>query len=72
MHLTMTARPVLWQVLRPMTTALVLLHAVLGWLLVTPGPAAPPLPVAAAILLIGAWYAHAAAVNDLSDVAAST
>jgi len=72
---------VLWQVLRPMTTLLVLLHAALAWaLFTTPGGLADaaagstPVPVPelgrvlAALGTVAAWYAHAVAVNDLSDV----
>ena len=64
----MSGLPVLWQVLRPLSTLLVLLHAVLGWLLVTAGAPPHPVHVVAAVGLIGTWYGHAAAVNDLSDV----
>lgn len=66
---------VLWQVLRPLTTLLVLLHALLAWLLfaaagtqLTDQAIPHPGQVAAAVLLIATWYAHAVAVNDLSDV----
>lgn len=60
----------LWQVLRPMTTLLVLLHVALAWALFTGGDSPVP-PVGAALAALGlvaAWYAHAVAVNDLSDV----
>lgn len=73
MHLTgqlATGWRVLWQVLRPMTTLLVLLHAALAWTLFTAGAESWPgvAQVAASLGLIAGWYAHAVAVNDLSDV----
>ena len=67
---------VLWQVLRPLTTLLVLLHVALAWALFTTpvtgtgvsGSMPGVLPVLAALGLVAGWYAHAVAVNDLSDV----
>lgn len=58
---------VLWQLVRPLTSVLVLLHGLLAWALVAtelPGL----LPFVSAALLLPCWYAHAVAVNDLSDV----
>lgn len=61
--------PLLWQLLRPGTAILILLQALLCHLLLDL-PAPPPIAVLGGLLLIALWYAHAVAINDLSDVAA--
>lgn len=61
--------PLLWQLLRPGTAILILLQALLCHLLLDL-PAPQPLAVVGGLLLIALWYAHAVAINDLSDVAA--
>ncbi len=55
------------QLVRPTTTVLVLLQTLLCYGLLADAPPSPPRAVAAALLL-ALWYAHAVAVNDLSDV----
>ncbi len=70
--MTDTARgraPLLWQLLRPGTAILILLQALLCHLLLGL-PTPHPLAALGGLLLIALWYAHAVAINDLSDVAA--
>ncbi|WP_161606351.1 UbiA prenyltransferase family protein [Microlunatus speluncae] len=61
--------PLLWQLLRPGTAILILLQALLCHLLLGL-PAPHPVAALGGVLLIAFWYAHAVAINDLSDVAA--
>lgn len=59
---------VLWQLIRPMTMILILFQGAFAWaVLDARAPAAGPTVIAVFALLC--WYAHAVAVNDLSDVA---
>lgn len=59
--------PLLWQLLRPGTAVLILLQAVLCQLLLGL-PLPSPLPALGGVVLLALWYAHAVAINDLSDV----
>lgn len=56
----------LWQLLRPGTAILILLQALLCHLLLGL-PAPHPLAVLGGLVMLALWYAHAVAINDLSD-----
>ncbi|MFC7625398.1 UbiA family prenyltransferase [Microlunatus sp. GCM10028923] len=58
--------PLLWQLLRPGTAILILLQALLCQLLLGL-PAPHPVVVLGGLVMLALWYAHAVAINDLSD-----